>query len=101
MLCFRLKRTTIGVGKTDSININNFLQKKGMAHFYKRTTNRQAWTNSELVAARHEVGCGVSVRAAAAKYGIPSTVLIRRIADPPMKMKMGVWETVFRTIDFR
>lgn len=89
-----MKRTAVSGGKTDSDCCDVFYS-SGMPRVYKRKSNRQTWTSTQLAAARHEVDCGMSVNATAAKYQIPRATLIRRIAAPEMAMRMGPKETIF------
>ncbi|XP_065082560.1 uncharacterized protein LOC135704950 [Ochlerotatus camptorhynchus] len=66
-----------------------------MPRVYKRKTSRKSWTEAQLATARHAIDCGMSVYGASAKYQIPRSTLIRRIASPDVPKKMGPQSTVF------
>lgn len=69
-----------------------FLQ---MPRVYKRKSQRQTWTESQMAEAKRAVDCGVSVRAAAKMHQIPRITLARWIKLAVVKKSLGSKKVVF------
>ena len=60
-----------------------------MVHSYKRTSHQQSWTLEKLQEAIKKVRSGeMSGKAASEAYGVPRTILMRRLAKNQDQVKV-------------